>query len=139
MGLEKTYHANELGELFLYALYNAKAVWNVTKVDAKAVRKLRNDINEDFSGYALRLHSDYMIHFLNSHFYEKRPDHRSITFADIEKIGEIVNGYKTVEFGNRPDTLKFRKYRVDGIFELVVKIDRKGKAFTGLSFRIMRC
>lgn len=138
MRTKKPYPAYELGELLLYTIYNAKAVWKVCALDAKTVRKLKGDLKKDFMGFALTLHSDYMVHFLNRHFYEKQPDHRSITFADIERIGDVVNGYKTAEEGNRADTIVFRKYAGSGVFELVVEINWKEKRLEGRSFRIMR-
>ena len=79
-----------------------------------------------------------MGHFLNRHVYEKQPDHRSITWNDIERIGDVVNGYKTAKEGNRDDTIVFRKYAGSGVFELVVEINRKEKRLEGRSFRIMR-
>lgn len=136
--MKKLYTASELGELLLYTIYNAKAIWKVCKLDAKTVRKLRNDLKEDFAGFSLTLHSDYMVHFLNRHFYEKQPDHRSITWADLEHIGDVVNGYKTAEEGNRDNTIVFSKYAGSGVFELVVEINREEKRLEGRSFRIMR-
>lgn len=124
--------------MFLYTIYKVNAVWNVCKVSDKTARKLKNDTKEDYSGYVLKLESGYMVHFLNSHFYEKQKDHRSITFDDIARIGEVVNEYKCVSEGNRPNTLVFRKFTGNGIFELVVLVNDKEKTFSGLSFRIMR-
>ena len=140
MGLKKLYPANELGELLLYTIYNARARWKVCELDAKTIRKMKADLNKDYSGFSLVLDSGYMIHFINRHFYEKQPDHRSITFADIERIGEVVNGYKTVKTGNRKDVdaLVFTKFTDSGVFELVVKENGKEKTLSGLSFRIMR-
>ena len=136
--MKKPYIASELGELLLYTIYNAKAVWEVCKLDAKTVRKLKNDMKEDFTGYKLTLHSDYMVHFLNRHFYEKQPDQRSITWSDLEHIGDVVNGYKTADEGNRDNTIVFRTYAGSGVFELVVEIKRKDKRLEGRSFRIKR-
>lgn len=136
--MKKLYTASELGELLLYTIYNAKAVWEACKLDTKTIRKLKNDLKEDFTGFKLTLNSDYMVHFLNRHFYEKQPDHRSITFADIERIGDVVNGYRTAKEGNRDNTIVFRKYAGSGVFELVVEIKRKEKQLEGRSFRIMR-
>lgn len=138
MRTKKPYPASELGELLLYTIYNVKAVWKVCVLNTKTVRKLKGDLKEDFTGYSLTLHSDYMVHFLNRHFYEKQPDHRSITWNDIEQIGDVVNGYKTAEEGNRDNTIVFRKYAGSGVFELVVEINRKEKRLEGRSFRIMR-
>ena len=138
MKTKKLYPAYELGELLLYTIYNVKAVWKVCVLTEKTVRKLKGDLKEDFSGYTLTLHSDYMVHFLNRHFYEKQPDHRSITWSDIEQIGDVVNGYKTAGEGNRDDTIVFRKYAGNGVFELVVEVNRKEKQLEGRSFRIKR-
>lgn len=133
---DRVYKAREVGELFFYALYKCTANWHVCKLHARTVRKLLNDLKTDYTDYTLNLRSSELIHFLNSHFNEKRSDQRSITFKDIEKIGDVVNYYTRVSLGNRPRTIVFERENPDGCFVLVCTIEAQAKRLSGLSFRI---
>lgn len=132
----KIFKAKELGELFFYALYKCKSRWIVDELTEKTIRKIQNDLKINLKNYKIEIHSDYLIHFLNSHFSETRKNQRSIRFSDIEKIGNVVNHYTTVILGNKDNTLLFKKNNPDGIFEFVVFVDDKKKILSGRSFRI---
>lgn len=86
--------------------------------------------------YSIELNTDYLIHFLNSHFTETRKNHRGIRFSDVNKIAEVVNDFDSVERGKIKDTFLFKKHFPDGLFELVVFIDHSKKRISGKSFRI---
>ncbi|MCR4559720.1 MAG: hypothetical protein K5685_06540 [Bacteroidales bacterium] len=105
-------------------------------MNKRASNKIENITGLDFDGYKIELNTNHLKHFLYSHFKEKRKDQREITFQDITKIGNVINMFSSVDFGNKKDTLIFTKKYPDGIFELVVTIDEKKKTLSGKSFRI---
>lgn len=130
-----------LNELFFYAFYGWKAVWQVGVVNDKTVRKLKNDLNIDLSNYSIELRSDGLIHFLESHLTEKQKQQRDIRFDDIQRVSEIVNFYTSVKIENTigKNRLLFERKRPDGIFQLVMEIHNRKKTLSGVSFRIKTC
>lgn len=130
------YRVTEPEELFFYALYKFNAYWAVGNVHKRAANKIKSLIGYNFDGYKIELNTNHLKHFLYSHFDEKRKNQRDITFQDITKIGDVINLFSSVDYGNRNDTLIFTKEIPDGTFELVVTIDESTKTLSGKSFRI---
>ncbi|MBQ9213021.1 MAG: hypothetical protein IJ150_03680 [Bacteroidales bacterium] len=130
------YRVTEPEELFFYALYKFNAYWAVGSVERSAANKVHRALNIKLHNYKIELSTDHLKHFLYSHFDEKRIDQRDVCFDDIKEIGNIINLFSSVDFGNKQDTLIFRRKKPDGIFELVVTIDEDKKILSGKSFRI---
>ena len=133
---ELWYKVSETEELFFYALYGFNAYWAVGNVERSAANKIHRTLKIKLHDYKIELSSNHLKHFLYSHFDEKRKDQRDVCFEDIKKIGEVINLFSSVDFGNKQNTLIFRKRNPDGIFELVVTIDESKKILSGKSFRI---
>lgn len=126
----------KLEELFFYALYKFRAFWVAALVFDGTAKRIKTAFNINIRRYSIELNTDYLIHFLNSHFAETRKNQRGIHFSDVNKIAEVVNNFDFVERGNTEDTFLFKKQFPDGLFELVVFIDHSKKRISGKSFRI---
>lgn len=127
---------DELEELFFYTLYGFKACWIAGQVSDYTAKRIFKNTRLSLKGYELKLFSNDLKHFLNSHFHELHARQRDITFDDISKLLRVVNSFTYVEFGNKPNTLLFITNFPNGIFELVVVINHKQKTLSGKSLRI---
>lgn len=133
---ETWYRVTEPEELFFYALYGFNAYWAVGEINRTAANKIHHSLKIRLHDYKIELNTRHLKHFLYSHFDEKRKDQRDITFQDITRIGDVINLFSSVDFGNKQDSLVFTKKNPDGIFELVVTIDEAKETLSGKSFRI---
>ena len=98
-------------------------------------------INENLNGYSIGLTSDGLTHFLNRHFDETTElakGNLGIHFADIQNIFDYVRTYTSVSYGNKQNTIFFKKRASHKTYEMVFEIDRVNKVLWGKSFRIRR-
>ena len=96
---------------------------------------------ENFAGYSIGLSSSGLAHYLNSHFNETAElakGNLGIHFTDIQNIFDYVRTYTSVSYGNKTDTVYFKKRASHKTYEMVFVIDRTNKILWGKSFRIKR-
>lgn len=133
----KLHQATCLEDLFLYALYGFRGMWEVCKVKDNVAKRVKYHCGENIKGFSLCIPSSSLIHFLDSHFSEHHQDQRGVRFADINKIGRVVNSVTAIKSGNRDNTIVFESnFPNKELFRLVVKVDYENKLLLGLSFLI---
>ena len=130
MNLQTT-RTNTIGELFFCAMYRIKSFYVAGTVDATTANKINKEIGLNFKGWSIILNTDNLVHLLSRHFRDGKPKHRDVTYRDLGRIGSVVLRHDSVEPGNKPDRLLFKRKFPDGILCFVVEIDKKGKNLSG--------